>query len=149
MAVCIGNIGGGGESQENSGKASLRRRHFIKTQTGVKQRATWMLGEEHSSRGNSKGKGPEAGPCLAWLRTCKEARVAAAVEGQGGEWEETGQAGGQAVPRPHGHYWTPASTEGDGAFGMESQILTSVVRGRGPEQNGKIWNFPSQIFDKK
>lgn len=57
-----------------------------------------MLGEEPSSRGNSKGKGPEAEPCLACLRTCKEASVAAAVEGQGGEWEETGQSGGQAVP---------------------------------------------------
>lgn len=30
---------------------------------------------EHSSRGNGKGKGPEAGPCLACLRTCWEAGV--------------------------------------------------------------------------
>ena len=40
----------------------MRRGHFIKTRMRVKQGATWMPGEGHSSRGNSKGKGSEAGP---------------------------------------------------------------------------------------
>lgn len=40
--------------------------------------------EEHSSRGNSKGKGPEVGPSLACLRASKEASEAAVKDGGGG-----------------------------------------------------------------
>lgn len=66
----------------------------------VKKQSMWMPGDKHSSRGNSKGKGPKAGPCLPCWRAFKEASMAAA-EGEGRVGREWARSG-PVCTGPHG-----------------------------------------------
>lgn len=69
------------------GRESLTKKTFHQIPGGSEEASHVDAQGEHSSRENSKGKGPEAR-----LRTCKEASLGA-VEGEeraGGDWQDPG-----------------------------------------------------------